>query len=214
MSTSPLPRSALMKRARPIVPAAPGMFSTDEVWTMPASCSAAASRARSDPSRRPEPQGRSVEAGRRTATAVELLPVRRRAARARRRSRESNASAGVYRRAALRRTPSGAKITRSTHGCTRRRRFVPHVRWSDDRVLAPPGARSRRAASCARAFARARSPHLGRRGWDTGTRSRNSDLRLPRPRPIRSTGRQFHDGQICPRFRCPVALETSRRRGR
>ena len=41
ISTSPLPRSALMKRARPIVPAAPGMFSTDEVWTMPASCSAA-----------------------------------------------------------------------------------------------------------------------------------------------------------------------------
>ena len=40
ITTSPLPRSALTNRARPIVPAAPGMFSTDEVWTMPALCSA------------------------------------------------------------------------------------------------------------------------------------------------------------------------------
>ena len=36
ITTSPLPRSAPMKRARPIVPAAPGMFSTGAVRTMPA----------------------------------------------------------------------------------------------------------------------------------------------------------------------------------
>ena len=39
ITTSPLPRSAPMNRARPIVPAAPGMFSTDAVRTMPARCS-------------------------------------------------------------------------------------------------------------------------------------------------------------------------------
>ncbi len=39
ITTSPWPRSALMNRARPIVPAAPGMFSTEVVWTSPARCS-------------------------------------------------------------------------------------------------------------------------------------------------------------------------------
>ena len=39
ITTSLFPRSAPMNRARPIVPAAPGMFSTDEVWTIPARCS-------------------------------------------------------------------------------------------------------------------------------------------------------------------------------
>ncbi len=37
--TSPWPRSTLMNRASPIVPAAPGMLSTDEVRTMPSAWS-------------------------------------------------------------------------------------------------------------------------------------------------------------------------------
>ena len=39
-TASPLPRSAPIKRAKPIVPAAPGMFSTGAVCAMPAPCSA------------------------------------------------------------------------------------------------------------------------------------------------------------------------------
>ncbi len=39
ITASPLPRSAPMNRASPIVPAAPGMFSTIGVRTMPARCS-------------------------------------------------------------------------------------------------------------------------------------------------------------------------------
>ena len=38
MSVSPLPRSAPMKRASPISPAAPGMFSTETVRARPVCC--------------------------------------------------------------------------------------------------------------------------------------------------------------------------------